>query len=100
MSRRDSRGMMPRDIPQRDQDKLWIWLTLCISKTGRNLSVCSEYLSKMWKLDCNLVAFRLPAEPRRSYRVLIEPLSNVLVLSQAPNVIIYKLLHRALFFSR
>lgn len=97
MSRHDTARL---DIPQRDQDKLRIWLTLCISKTGRNLSVCSEYLSKMWKLDCNLVAFRLPAEPRRCYRVLIEPLSNVLVLSQAPNVIIYKLLHRALFFSR
>ena len=63
------------------------------------MSVYSEYLSKMWKLDCNLVALRRRPAELISYRVLIEPLSNVLV-TRAPNVIIYKLLHRAVFFSR
>ena len=63
------------------------------------MSVYSEYLSKMWKLDCNLVALRRRPAEQISYRVLIEPLSNVLV-TRAPNVIIYKLLHRAVFFSR
>ena len=61
------------------------------------MSVYSEYLSKMWKLDCNLVALRRRPAEQISYRVLIEPLSNVLV-TRAPNVIIYKLLHRAVFF--